>query len=422
MTGRHRPLSPWVARVGSDGLLGEINDGHEHCDARDLSWFTGIWGRTRITAARAGQAPQLVLALREQGSGDTVVELDNYGTPLQISEQGLAVIAEAESAWPDLADGPGWSALAGEPLQLRHLLLRRLVAEAVAPPDPALFHMLDWDQVEGLAGQITARLEGTVAETPSIELRHWYSPALPGLTAGLEQIDAGQRTGRSEILWRGVERLFTALRDGDVRRLPTGSRQAIVTLLAAVITAEPRYRFAAHNLTADLAGEPAAPSPSTGVLGPALQIAAAGHNHDHEEETTSAGADGFEVIVTRSALSQVHVTVEIVTAAGFAAFLTVLLHRDGRAQPDRRYVLALAADDGVLTGTLQLSMPREDFTISVDSLPVNAAALRFTEPDRLVDSIRASDYQTGQTWRAVAAGLPPDHAVREAVRRFEEQL
>jgi hypothetical protein len=420
MTSTHRPLSPWVARVGPDGRLGRINDGQERADARTLSWFAGEWIRTRITAARAGQEPQIALGLREENTGDAVAELDNYGVPLSVSEEGLAVVADAEARWPDVPVDLRWAALAREPLQLRHLLLRRLVAEAPGPLSAGLFHMLDWERVEALAGQVAVRLDGAPAEGPPIELRHWYSPAVRGLTAGLEQLDAGQRAGRAEIVWQGMERLLGAVRAGDVDRLPGGTREAVAALLAAVARAEPRYRFAARSLTGDLTGAPENPPLATGLLTPALTAAAA--EGDREQETTSAGEQGFEMIVTRSARGLLFVTVEIAVGDGLGAFLTVRVALPGRPEEDRTYLVALGNDDGLLTGTLRLPLPRADFVVTADELPVGATALRFADPGQLLDSLRASDYQTARTWRNLATDLPEGHAVREAVRRFEEEL
>jgi len=420
MMSTHRPLSPWVARVGPNGRLGRINDGQERADARTLSWFAGKWTRTRIAAARVGQEPKVALGLREESTGDAVAELDNCGLPLPVSEAGLAVVADAEARWPDIPADLRWAALAREPLQLRHLLLRRLVAEAPGPVSAGLFHVLDWERVEELAGQVTARLDGVPAEGPTIELRHWYSPAVRGLTAGLEQLDAGQRTDRAEIVWQGMERLLGALRASDLDRLPGSTREAVATLLAAVARTEPRYRFAARSVTRDLTGAPKPPRLATDVLTPALAAAAA--EGDREQETTSAGEPDFEVTVTRSARGLLFVTVEITAGDGPDAFVGVRVELPSRPEENRSYLVALGNEDGRLAGTLRLPLPQADFVVTADELPVGAAALRFADPAELLESLLAGDYQTAQTWLDLATDLPEGHAVREAVRRFEEEL
>ncbi len=93
---------------------------------------------------------------------------------------------------PIITEGSDWSVLALETMQLRYLLLRRLTADTGAPP-PWLFHILDWHRVDELAAQLTRRLTGAVGDEPLIVLMHHYSPAVPGLTSALEQIDAGFR-------------------------------------------------------------------------------------------------------------------------------------------------------------------------------------------------------------------------------------
>jgi hypothetical protein len=412
-------LSQWVARVGQGGRLGRINDGQERADARALTWFAEGWVRTRVTVVQAGQEPQNVLGLRDESTGDVVAELDNCGVPLPVSEVGLEVVSDMEAHWPDVPADPRWSALSHEPQQLRHLLLRRLASEAPRPPDAALFHVLDWPRVEELARQLTARLDGTPSDGPLIELRHWYSPAVRGLTAGLEQIDAGQRGDSADVVRQGMERLIAAVRAGDVNRLPGSTRQAIATLLTVVARTEPRYRFAVRSVNRELIGTAGSPSLRTGVLSPALATSAA--ERDREQETMSVDEPGIRLTVTKSARALLFVVVEVAAGDGPDAFVSIEVELPGRPEESRSYLIALGNDDGRLAGTLRLPLPRLVFEVATDGLPIGAAALRFADPAKLLESLLAGDYRTAQTWLDLAAGLPEGHAVREAVRRFEEE-
>lgn len=422
MTSRHRPLSTWVARVSPSGLLGPVNDGRERADARTFSWFESDWTRARLPAARAGRAAQTALALVEDGTGAVVAELDNYGRPLPVSGAGLAVIAAVERQWPSVDGGAGWTALAAESLQLRHLLLRRLVTESAAPPPAGLFHILDWHLVADLAVQLTRRTAGENPDGPRIALRHWFAPAVRGLTAGLEQLDAGHRAGRPDARHQGTQGLLAALETADVLRIPEPTRFALADLLAAIADAQPMYASAARARSRALTGLPDGDELLRIALEPELLLR--GSEGDREQQTDIVGEPGFTLSVTRSALGQLMISASVTAGdpSALPLFLSVEVRLPEAPAEDRSYWIALRHEDERLTGTLVLPLPRFTFVVSAADLPVGAAALRFADPAVLLRSIRVSDFDTATAWSEAAEDLPDGHAVRTAAIRFREEL
>ena len=141
----HRPLSDWIARVhpGAPGrlpVLGLVNDGDERTDARTMPRFrTEPWTRTSLIVERAGEHCR-ALALRAS-DGSAVVELDDCGAPIAVSQTGAELIDRLENHWAEPpADQRTVDRLRAEGLALRYFLLHRLARETHAPP--ALFHSL----------------------------------------------------------------------------------------------------------------------------------------------------------------------------------------------------------------------------------------------------------------------------------------
>ncbi|MDG4813956.1 hypothetical protein O7628_00340 [Micromonospora sp. WMMD956] len=411
MTSVHRPMSTWVARLGTAGSVGPVNDGHRRADARTLPWFETTWSRVRAGEPAA-------LALIEEGTGTVVVELDNYSVPIPVSEAGLTVVVQAEREWPAITESSDWSALAFEPIQLRYLLLRRLNAEAGAPP-PWLFHILDWHRVDELAAQITRRLTGG-GDEPLIVLRHHYSPAVPGLTSALEQIDAGYREGNAEARYRGLAALLTAVRAGDVDRLPRSTRAALLSMLAAVAAGSRMLGVAVRETARQLAGDPFRTYLTSELLEPLFEAAAAGE--DREQETTPVGEPGFALSVTRSVRRRLLITARVAPGGDdLPSFLHVRVIVPGAPGEDRQLWISLRPEGDALTGTVDIPLPPAAFEVTVADVPVTAAALRFTAPDELLDSIRAADFASADVWLDTGDALPDGHPVREAARRFEEE-
>ncbi|MCG5464846.1 hypothetical protein MED01_003103 [Micromonospora sp. MED01] len=422
MTSVHRPLSTWVARLSASGEIGPINGGREQADARTLPWFGTEWTRARVPAIRIGQSPraELALALIEDGTGAIVVELDNYGQGLPVSEAGLAAVADAERHWPDITSGPGWTVLTDEPLQLRYLLLKRLVAESGSAPPTDLFHILDWHLVQRLAEQLARATIGEAARGAPIVLRHWFSSAVRGLTAALEQLDAGQRAARADVQQQGIQNLLTALRRADVRRIPESPRSALATLLTAIADAEPIYAFAVRARRQALTDSAGDRDSLYIALEPHLAAAAAGN--EREQQTDRFGEAGFSLAATRSARGLLTISAYLAAAdvAVLPLFLAIRVELPQAPAEDRIYWVALRLEDDQLTGSVEVPLPGRTFVVSADDVPVGLAALRFTDPAILLRSIRVSEFETGNTWLEAAEELPASHAVRVAAVRFGE--
>lgn len=278
----HRPLSSWVARVLPNGhSLGDVNDGDPRTDARTLNLFLDGWERTAFPWT--GRA---VLALSRPADGLTVVELDEYGTPIATGEAAVDLLRRVEEAWPAVPDEV--SGLARESLALRYWLLERLDAEG-SPPD-AVFALLPWELLDRAVAAVTIALEpgGRLGEL--VEIRHWLTPAVRGLSGPLEQLDHGLRTGDPDIARQGATTLLTNLRDLPLSRIPESSRRALGALVERLGDV-PEHREIAAVVSGRLVdGTSAVPDDAAALVVmvvPASYLAPG----DNEEETDRAKLD-----------------------------------------------------------------------------------------------------------------------------------
>jgi hypothetical protein len=240
----HRPLSPWVARY-EHGSFGPINDGDERSDARESPLFAAGW--QRVAVARDGQ---MFLGLSRVHGDPAYVELDDYSRPIEVAEDTLKAVIRVEQDWPVVREG--LDALADAALPLRFWLLTRLDAEG-DPPDPH-FALLPWELVDRAADVIAAALESGARPTTVVEIRHWLTPAAPGIAGPLEQLGRGLRDDTADLTAAGTETLLANLRDLPLGRIPGRTRQKLGTLVrrlgptedgrhaAAAVTAERRLR------------------------------------------------------------------------------------------------------------------------------------------------------------------------------------
>ncbi|HEX8868884.1 MAG TPA: hypothetical protein VF821_24700, partial [Lentzea sp.] len=151
MTATHRPLSDWVRRADSRS---SINDGNERSDARTLPTFEEGWIRRIHTSAGVR-----ALALHHPASGETVVELDDFGNPLEIDDAGVELVGRIEERWPDgRLDADDTAVLESLSREIRYFLLNRLAAEG--EPSPGLFHALPWAPVHEMAVAVTELVQG----------------------------------------------------------------------------------------------------------------------------------------------------------------------------------------------------------------------------------------------------------------------
>src|SRR5262249_37532659 len=149
------PLSAWIAHITpGTGKLGRVNDGDDRSDAREMDYFSDKWRRIEVPLSEDTSALGLT-----HSDGAAVVELDDFGAPINISPSALTVIDRIEQHWPmiDNALADQFEVLADEPLPLRYWLLTRLDAEG-NPPDK-IFAILPWDRLDRAVDAITTGLE-----------------------------------------------------------------------------------------------------------------------------------------------------------------------------------------------------------------------------------------------------------------------
>jgi hypothetical protein len=266
----HRPLSVWVAWVNGNSL-GPINNGAERADARDLDAFVdSAWGRSGVT-----WNGESVLAL--QITDQSVVELDDHGRPIAASPHAVEVIGDAEDRWPHVTDE--LLQLRDESLPLRYWLLQRLDAEG-DPPD-AVFALLPWELLDLAAEMVSTGLRSGGFTGPVVEMRHWLTPAVRGVTGPLEQLDHGLRTGRLDIARTGAVTLLTNLRDVPLTRIPAATRARLGTLVTLLGQADGENRALADTVAARLAGaESAVPADVSSLFALVVPASYAGTEDD----------------------------------------------------------------------------------------------------------------------------------------------
>ncbi|GHC53649.1 hypothetical protein ACFYN9_16765 [Streptomyces collinus] len=437
----HRPLARWVARLGTPGagahepgprrITGPVNDGAERTDARTLPVFQDpAWRRRSVSAHRDGNPAVPALALHHPGRGVTYVELDDHGSPLRAGERGTDLVARIEARWDaPPADPDALHVLAAESLDLRHALLHRLAAET-APP-PALFHALPWADLDAVAGNVLALLDGAASvEQPGTELRHWFTPAATRLAGPLAVLERGMRQRRHPAALRHeAASLLTGLLAVRPERIPAPTAGRLALLAERLATRDVLFRHPARVIASRLrtAGPPGR-SPSLSLRMDAELPAAANRETDRTYQQ-SAHDELFGVRAEQTPGGRLWVTLTLPSpsAAGEAwttapdGLVAPLVLRIGDSEERRFWVALRSRSDGLL-GALDLSAPSERFEVVADEPAVPFAALRSVPADELVPSLRASSNVTLRLWEAAATALPPGHAVPGALRLYLEDI
>jgi hypothetical protein len=432
VTVMHRPLCRWVARLATDGpgsavALGPVNDGDDRSDARNWPSFENGWIRSRPSASRPGSSPVAALGLTSTATGETVVELDNFGRPVPVTESGLALVDRLEETWPEVPEsltGEEWLVLSEEAFYLRYAVLRRLVDEG--QPADGLFHILPWHLVDAVAESVAQNLGGSVPAGEVIELQHWFTPAVNGVTGPLEQADAGLRVGDRRTVRRGLRAVLAGLCGEHIERIPPSTRAVLAVLVDAIVAREPVLRLVGDRARRGLVlGD----SPSSAALLTAQaftsRLAAAAAGPGHRKETTVLGTDGLRVLVTRTAGRRLEIRADVDLAdvlvgdvPGEAAadwFMPIEIEIvDAR----RTLWIALHREDVRLVGGLDLALPAK-FSVDVGGFPVMVEELASRPLQEILDSLWAGDYLTAEAWLNAAAGLSSLHPVKRATDLFE---
>ncbi|MFE7512339.1 hypothetical protein ACFU8I_14160 [Streptomyces sp. NPDC057540] len=435
----HRPLSDWIARVlpgepGQPPALGRINDGDERADARFFPRFrTQPWTRTSAVVERAGELYR-ALALRAP-DGHVVVELDDHGAPVPVSEPGTDLVAGLEERWADPPAHPEIVAgLHAESLALRYFLLHRLTRETLPPP--GLFHCLPWERVDAAARSATARLHAETTSSPAVpmpppdgELRHWFTPAASSLAGPLQVLEAGLRTERTGP-WFGREaaHLLSGLHAAEPARLPTPTRHALAGLVDALGEADRALRHSARLVSERLTGlrriEPIALTrhlDSDFVLRASSGDRRTGRTEFLEQWPVAVG-----LTVTGGGLLEIEMEVEDHPVPPFRRLTDgALCHpvtlRSGTdtdtvgSGAGIRYWMVLDAAEGMLHGFVAVTAPAATFEVHLDAPPVPLRFLDRVPREELEASLTANERVTLSQWHRLIDGLPPHHPAHAAL-------
>jgi hypothetical protein len=395
----------------------DINYGDERADARALPEFSDGWQRRAIQLNTGYLALGLVLG----ASSEAVIELDNRARPVRVSEAAAGIIGRLEDSWPDAAlTGGDLAVLAREDHVVRYLLADRLVAEGDPPPE--LFHILPWELVTQLAGQLTDMLAGAAAPTAVIVLGHWFTSAGSRFTAALEQLDEGLRDQDLLLARIAATALCARLLDQAPARLPAPTRTALGRLAVSLDRVDPFLRFAARRAAARLvpgadAGEARAPRLSTRLAAAADTAAGV------RTESRDTVRDPFvlQLMVTATGRAEVVVSAplppDLRDRVDYTYAVMLLPVRITGEQAATRYLVPLRRSGGQLTGRLDLPVPVGRFVeADIDGPPIGAAETAFLRPDEVRFSIRGLRTRSGRApWSQIAELLPTAHPLREVI-------
>jgi hypothetical protein len=229
------------------------------------------------TRGRAVWNDRSVLALRIGGDSRPVVELDDFGRPIQATQHALDVIGRAEDGWPHSTDE--LLELRDESIALRYWVLERLDSEG-EPPD-SVFALLPWNLVDEVADTVSATLRSGRSTAPVVELRHWFTPAVRGVTGPLEQLDHGLRTSAPDIARAGAVTLLTNLRDIPLSRIPASTRERLGELVTVLGQTTDEHRPLADVVVPRLASaESAVPADISSLVALVVPASYAGPEDD----------------------------------------------------------------------------------------------------------------------------------------------
>lgn len=412
----HRPLSTWIAHIDPDSTeLGPVNDGDDCSDARDMPYFADGWQRVAVPTGTGTNALGLT-------SGDaTVVELDDFGTPIAVSGEGLRVITRLEQRWP-VVDGE-IQLLDNEVLPLRYWLLERLASEG-DPPDGA-FAILPWRLLDRAVDAVRRGLAPENGPGELVAIRHWLTPAVRGLTGPLEQLDHGLRVGDDAIARLGAHALLANLRDIPVSRIPEPSRARLDGLVGLLGGLDPAYRHMARVASARLTDQPAVSRFRTELNS---NLVPAASTDDAREHIETFGDDSQRIRLAQNRAGRLRVVAHLLPSTQDSplgrpngVFQPIRITPRGAPAP-QRFWIALYPDEEHLVGSLTIGLAPGLSTLDADDGPVGVEELADIDPAELVRSLQLSTARTAERWLDLAGNLPVRHPVRIAATAYEDGL
>ncbi|GAB2843711.1 hypothetical protein [Lentzea nigeriaca] len=406
MTGVHRPLSAWISYV-DNGVLSQVNDGEDRADARAFSRFAAGWTRE---ALRWNEMHVLALSNGES----TAVELDDYGRPVQATPDVVDAVARVERGWPHVS--PDLDDFRDAALPLRYWLMQRLADEGT--PEDGAFSILPWDLLDRAVESLLGTLRGDgVGEL--VEMRHWLTPAVRGLTGPLEQLDHGLRTEDESVARLGAAGLLESLLHLSLSRIPSASLSGLGSLVREIGAADPLLRHTARVVGARLTGE----------SGPRMRIRlnsvleAAANGREVREHSASAADGEFSIRVNENQAGEVRVLLRLPkpVQGRFGpwgdVFARLRVVRQGAEE--QFYWVNLQPEDGQLVGFLKFPLRPGWSDFDCDGVPVTVDDMAGEHPERLLGSLYASTSSV-KRWSRIANTLPDLHPIRLAVRQYEE--
>jgi hypothetical protein len=356
------------------------------------------------------------LGLFQPESGETVVELDNYGIPLPADGRALELIGRIEEQWPQpvLAESDLGHLMEQLP-ETRYLLLARLAAEG--SPAPELFHILPWSDVETVCGAVLDFLRGGPAVAAQ-ELGHLFTPAVSGVTGPLEQLHLGLLEADADLVRFGSTALCHGAYLADVRRLPHSTARALADVITLVGSSNPFLNHIARVAAARLTGG----SPFMFVARHTRALAMHGSSADVRNESREF-ADGspLSVVTQVNRAGTLNVAINYAVPADArreqllesyaTVFHQVMITTE---EGEMRYWVPLEVRQHRLSGSMHLSAPTR-FDVQADLAPVGVRELRDVAPDDLRPSVWAADNAGKAVWLNAAAGLSKTHPIKVAV-------
>jgi hypothetical protein len=422
MTVVHRPLSDWVASLSPrDASAGAINHGAERTDARKSTRFTRGWIRRRASVAH-DDATVYALALYNPASGETVIELDGYGSPVEVSEPGIDVVDHIENDWPDpQLNAEQLDTLRAEPAELCYLVLSRLTEEG--NPGPDIFHVLPWSRVDNVIDFLLGCLERSdnFPTARDTKMHHWFTPAVTGVIGPLEQLRYALVNGDRNGVRIGSTALCDGLRRAVVARLPVGTAERLALLVEALASDNPFLGHAARIAAARLRGS-SVQGFSVSLSSDLPSAASATSARVITEELIDGSKLSLSIRISEG--GKLRITAgfgvpsgeqrELLLQSYGAVFLPVTIQSDdGRTE----YWIALEVRQRGLSGTIELPAPRGRFQVTADSAPSGVHELRLVEPDALHPSLIVDNARL-RVWRDQATGLPATHPIRLAIENL----
>ncbi|MFJ4282125.1 hypothetical protein [Streptomyces massasporeus] len=436
----HRPLSDWIAGVGAGppgrpSALGRINDGDERTDARTMPRFRAQpWTRTSVVVERAGEHCR-ALALRAS-DGTEVVELNDFGAPIAVSETGAELISQLEEDWAEPAADPRTVArLRDEDLALRYFLLHRLTRETDAPP--ALFHCLPWEHVDAAARSATALLHADTgtpptspAQPPDGELRHWFTPAASSLAGPLQVLEAGLRTERSGA-WFGREaaNLLSGLLAVKTQRLPSATRDTLAGLADALAEADRALHRAARLAAARLTGARPVLSMRRLLDSDFVLRASSGEPRSGRSEFLEEWPVAVVLTMTGNRLLEIEMEIENHLAPPRRHPVDGPLFQPVTVRPalhtgtasagqGNRYWILLHTSADALHGFIAVLAPDHTFEVDLDAPPMPLRFLDRLSPEDLEASLHANEHVTLSEWHDMIDDLAPRHPAHAALAAY----